>query len=107
MTFYRSALDNAVLDIQSGGFDYGTVLKRTVSRMTNSGLRWIDYDSGVHSRVDVAARRAVMTGFRQVQGKINEQVAADLGTNTYEVSYHVGARPSHQPWQGRAASSCR
>ena len=38
-----------------------------------------------------------MTGFRQVQGKINEQVAADLGTNTYEVSYHVGARPSHQP----------
>ena len=70
-------------------------------RMTNSGLRWIDYDSGVHSRVDVAARRAVMTGFRQVQGKINEQVAADLGTNTYEVSYHVGARPSHQPWQGR------
>lgn len=101
MTFYRSTLDNAVLDIQSGGFDYGTVLKRTVSRMTNSGLRWIDYDSGVHSRVDVAARRAVMTGFRQVQGKINEQVAADLGTNTYEVSYHVGARPSHQPWQGR------
>ena len=101
MTFYRSTLDNAVLDIHSGGFDYGTVLKRTVSRMTNSGLRWIDYDSGVHSRVDVAARRAVMTGFRQVQGKINEQVAADLGTNTYEVSYHVGARPSHQPWQGR------
>ena len=85
----------------SMGFDYGTVLKRTVSRMTKSGLRWIDYDSGVHSRVDVAARRAVMTGFRQVQGKINEQVAADLGTNTYEVSYHVGARPSHQPWQGR------
>ena len=101
MTFYRSTLDNAVLDIQSGGFDYGTVLKRTVSRMTNSGLRWIDYDSGVHSRVDVAARRAVLTGFRQVQGKINEQVAADLKTNSYEVSYHVGARPSHQPWQGR------
>ena len=37
MTFYRSTLDNAVLDIQSGGFDYDTVLKRTVSRMTNSG----------------------------------------------------------------------
>lgn len=42
-----------------------------------------------------------MTGFRQVQGKINEQVAEDLGTNSYEVTYHVGARPTHQPWQGR------
>lgn len=101
MEFYRSTLDNAVLDIQSGAFDYETVLGRTVSNMTNSGLRWIDYDSGVHNRVDVAARRAVLTGFRQVQGKINEQVAADLNTDSYEVSYHIGARPSHQPWQGR------
>ena len=42
-----------------------------------------------------------MTGFRQVQGMINEQTAAALGTDTYEVTYHVGARPSHQPWQGR------
>ena len=42
-----------------------------------------------------------MTGFRQVQGKINEQVAEQLQTDTYEVTYHVGARPTHQPWQGR------
>ena len=101
MEFYRSTLDNAVLDIQSGSFSYETVLQRTVSRMTASGVRWVDYDSGVHNRIDVAARRAVLTGFRQVQALINEQTAADLGTDSYEVSYHVGARPSHQPWEGR------
>lgn len=101
MEFYQNTLDAAVLDIQSGAFDYNTVLKRTISTMTASGLRWIDYDSGAHNRIDVAARRAVMTGFRQVQGLINEQVAAELGTDRYEVTYHVGARPSHQPWQGR------
>ena len=49
----------------------------------------------------MAARRAVLTGFRQVQALINEQTAADFGTDSYEVSYHVGARPSHQPWEGR------
>lgn len=101
MEYYRSTLDNAAVDIQTGGFDYASVLQRTITQMTNSGIRWVNYDSGVHSRVDVAARRAVMTGFRQVQAHINEQVAADLGTDSYEVSYHVGARPSHQPWQGR------
>lgn len=101
MEFYRNTLDAAMLDIHSGAFDYQTVLNRTIQTMTNSGLRWIDYDSGWHNRVDVAARRAVMTGFRQVQGKINEQVAEELHTDTYEVSYHVGARPTHQPWQGR------
>ena len=101
MEFYRSTLDNAVLNIQSGAFSYETVLQRTVSRMTASGVRWVDYDSGVHNRIDVAARRAVLTGFRKVQALINEQTAADLGTDSYEVSYHVGARPSHQPWEGR------
>lgn len=101
---YRTIMDNAVSDITSGAFGYNAVLKRTVSDLTSSGLRWIDYDSGRRDRVDVAARRAVLTGFRQVQGKINEQVAAELHTDMYEVSYHVGARPSHQPWQGRVWS---
>lgn len=101
MEYYRSTMDNAVTDIHSGAFSYQQVLNRTVSQMAASGLRWIDYDSGHRNRIDVAARRAVMTGFRQVQGLINEQVAAELGTDCYEVTYHVGARPSHQPWQGR------
>ena len=104
MDYYRSTMDQAVIDIHSGAFDYNTVLKRTINQLTSSGLRWIDYDSGHRDRVDVAARRAVLTGFRQVQGKINEQVAAQLGTDTYEVSYHVGARPDHQPWQGKVWS---
>lgn len=104
MSFYRATLDNAVADIHSGAFDYNTVLKRTVTTLTNSGLRHIDYESGHRDRVDVAVRRAVLTGFRQVQGKINEQVAVELHTDMYEVTYHVGARPSHQPWQGRVWS---
>lgn len=99
--FYKTTLDAAMLDIHSGAFDYQTVLMRTINDMTKSGVRWIDYKYGRRDRIDVAARRAVMTGFRQVQGKINEQVAAQLGTESYEVTYHVGARPTHQPWQGK------
>lgn len=101
MQFYRNALDDAITEIISGASSYDRVLQRAITQMTNSGIRWIDYDSGVHNRVDVAVRRAVMTGWRQVQAQINEQTAAKLGTDTYEVSYHVGARPSHQPWEGR------
>ena len=65
MDYYRSVMDQAVIDIRSGAFDYSTVLKRTVGQMTASGIRYIDYDSGHHDRVDVAARRAILTGFRQ------------------------------------------
>jgi hypothetical protein len=99
--FYHQTLDNAMYDIHSGAFDYNSVLGRVINDMTNSGLRWIDYESGHHNRVPVAARRAVMTGFRQVQEKINEQVARDLGPDSYEVTVHIGARPTHQVWEGQ------
>lgn len=101
MEFYQNTLDSSVMEMISGTISYDKALSRAINTMTNSGLRWIDYDSGWHNRVNVAARRAVMTGFRQIQGKINEQVAKDLDTDSYEVSYHIGARPEHQPWQGR------
>lgn len=101
MEFYQDALSGAVMDITTGAASYDKALGKVINAMTVSGLRWIDYDSGVHSRVNVAARRAVMTGFRQIQGKMNEQVAKDLGTDYFEVSYHIGARPEHQVWQGK------
>lgn len=101
MKFYQDTLTSAVMDISSGAISYDKAISRAINTMTNSGLRWIDYESGWHNRVDVVARRAVMTGFRQVQGKINEQVAEELETDRYEVTYHVGARPEHQIWQGR------
>lgn len=101
--FYQHTLDSAIVEMSSGA-SYNEVLKRTILLMTNSGLRTIDYDSGWSSRIDVAARRAIMTGFRQVQAKINEQVAKELHTNYFEVSWHGGARPTHQEWQGKVYS---
>lgn len=98
---YNRIIDKAVLSINTGAYSYDTALRRAIKSMTGSGLRVVYYESGATARADVAARRAIMTGFRQIQGYINEQLAADIGTDKYEVSWHAGARPSHQTWQGR------
>lgn len=102
--YYQNTLDKAIMQIASGAFDYNTVLKNTVKEMTNSGLRYIDYSSGYSSRVSVAVRRAVLTGYNQVVASINESNAEKLGTNYFETTYHSGARPTHQLWQGRVYS---
>jgi hypothetical protein len=96
--YYQKTLDGAIFDIASGAFDYNTVLKRVVREMTNSGLRTVDYASGHSNRVEVAARRAVMTGLGQLTDKVNNDNAEALGTDTFEISWHTGARPSH--WWG-------
>lgn len=98
---YTKYLDAACYDIVTGAFDYNSVLRRVVTQLTNSGLRQIDYSSGRANRVDVAARRAVMTAVSQITGKISEYNAQKLGTEYFEVEWHAGARPTHAVWQGR------
>lgn len=101
---YTKYLDTACYDIVTGAFDYNSVLRRVVTQLTNSGLRQIDYSSGRANRVDVAARRAIMTAVSQITGKISEYNAQKLGTEYFEVEWHAGARPTHAVWQGRVWS---
>ena len=101
---YQGYLDKAITGVVYGAFDYNTMIRKVVTQLTNSGLRSIDYASGWHSRVDVAARRAVMTGVSQLTGIITEMNAEKLGTEHFEIAWHAGARPSHAVWQGKVWS---
>lgn len=98
---YQGYLDNAIMDIAFGAFDYNSTLRRVVMQLTNSGLRVIDYASGKSYRANVAARTAVMTGISQLTSHISDMNAEKLGTEYFEVAWHAGARPSHAEWQGK------
>lgn len=109
---YQWALDAATLKVESGAISYGQAIKDAVRELASGGLRVVDYESGRRDHVDVAARRAVMTGVSQLCGKYTEQAAEYLETPYYEVSAHAGARDkpgpspwsSHKEWQGRVYS---
>lgn len=102
--YYQQYVDNAIMDIISGGFDYNTVIRRVVTQMTNSGLRSVDYASGWSNRTPVAVRRSILTGVSQITRQINEKNAEILGTDYFEVDWHGGARPEHRLWQGKVYS---
>ncbi len=99
--YYQRYVDTAIMDIISGGFDYNSVIRRVVTQMTNSGLRFVDYATGYSSRADVAARRSILTGVAQITAEVNERNAEELGTDYFEVDWHPAARPDHQAWQGK------
>lgn len=98
---YNGYLDNAIMMMASGAFDYNTLIRKVVGEMTASGLRTVDYADGHSNRVDVAARRALLTGMGQLTGHISDMNGQKLGTDRYEVDWHPGARPDHAVWQGR------
>lgn len=109
---YQWALDNATMQIQSGATNYNQAIKTAVKQLADSGLKVVDYESGHRDQIDVAARRAVMTGVSQICAKYTEQSAEYLETPYFEVSAHAGARDipgkspwsSHKAWQGRCYS---
>lgn len=110
---YQWALDAATLKVESGAISYGQSIKDAVRELASGGLRVVDYESGHRDHVDVAARRAVMTGVSQLCSKYTEQAAEYLKTPYYEVSAHAGARDvpgrspwaSHKEWQGKVYST--
>lgn len=109
---YQWALDSAALQVQSGAINYNQAIKTAVKELADSGLKVVDYESGHRDHIDVAVRRAVMTGVSQICAKYTEQSAEYLDTPYFEVSAHVGARDkpgpspwsSHKDWQGRVYS---
>nr|DAH99013.1 MAG TPA: minor capsid protein [Caudoviricetes sp.] len=109
---YQWALDNAEMQIQSGAISYNQAIANVVRQLAENGIKVVDYESGHRDSIDVAARRAVMTGVNQICAKYTEQASEYLETPYFEVSAHAGARDvpgrspwsSHKAWQGRVYS---
>lgn len=106
---YQWALDSAALQIQSGAISYNQAIRSAVQELAKSGIKTVDYESGHVDQIDVAARRAVMTGVNQICDQYTNQSAEYLNTRYFEISAHSGARDkpgpspwsSHKEWQGK------
>ena len=109
--YLERSMDKAMMGIVTGSKTYSQAVGDVIDEMTASGIRTVDYASGKSDRIEVAARRAVMTGVAQMTDKVNEKNAEELGTDDWEVDWHMGARNigtgylNHQNWQGKVYSS--
>jgi len=99
--FLRKQMDMAQMKVMTGVCDYNTAVRQACFALADSGLRTVYYASGHSDRIEVAVRRALMTSVSQLTQKISEQNAAEFGADGWEISAHMGARPSHAVYQGR------
>ena len=96
----ETALDRAWLQVASGAFDYQTSIRRAVNDLAKN-MAGVTYPTGHRDTLEVAVRRAVLTGVNQTAGKLQIARMDEMDWAFVETSAHAGARPSHAEWQGK------
>lgn len=107
--FYQDSVDLALMQVNSGVLNSNEAIKQAVKKLADSGLRTVDYENGWSNRVDVAVRRAVVTGSNQMCHKMTELTMKELECGFVETTAHAGARTGkglsgpadHASWQGQ------
>lgn len=108
-TFIKAA-DLAYYQVSTGAMSYDQAIRMAVKKLAADGLDVVDYASGHRDKIDVAMRRAVLTGVAQTANTLQMTRADELGSDLVAVSAHVGARnkgtgpENHAQWQGKIYS---
>ena len=97
---FEQALDRAYMQITLGGMDSGAAIRSSIKQLSAEGVGAIRYPTGRTDTIEVAVRRAVVTGVNQTALRLQDARADEMGADLVEVSAHAGARPSHAQWQG-------
>lgn len=98
---YERAVSRHALAVASGAEVEDVAIARAYRELADRGITSVNYQSGVSTSPDVAARRAIRTSVVQAGNAQTLDVCHAAGVSLIEVSSHVGARPSHAEWQGR------
>lgn len=97
---YTEAIDSAYMKAVSGAFSYTTAIDTAVQELAERGIILKD-KLGRDVQLEVAVRRNVLSGIHETANNINRDIEEYLGCDGYEVTAHIGARPTHAEEQGK------
>lgn len=98
---FSKILDQAYMQVISGAFDTETAIRNAIKALAEKGIESVRYPSGRVDNIEVAARRAIVTGINQTAGDMQLARAEDVDSEYVETTAHAGARPEHEVWQGK------
>lgn len=98
---YTRVIDKAIYEISTGVTDYNTAMRKSVKQLADSGIRTVDWASGVTRRTDTAARMNILDGVRRLNQEMLIFHGEQYGADGVELSAHAISAPDHLPVQGR------
>ncbi len=96
-------VDKAYNLVSTGAMSYTEAVKDAVNALISEGAT-VKYSTGHEDTIETATLRAVRTGISQATAQIQIKRMDEMGVDLVITSAHLGARPSHQLWQGQVFS---
>ena len=101
---YQQTCDYAFQKVSAGGQDYISAVRDAIRNLAEKGIRTIDYESGVHTSLEAAVRRNMMSVMGLMDEQINQENHDALGCDGWEIIPHEASAPDHEPIQGKQYS---
>lgn len=100
---FINATDKAYRLAISGAVSYSEAVKDAINEVSRDGIK-VKYSSGRELTIESATSMIVRTGISQASAEIGVARMDEVDCDLVIVSSHLGARPSHQKWQGKIYS---
>ena len=100
---FLNELDRAYNLVSTGAVSYTQAVKEVVNNIIADGVE-IEYPTGHKDTIETATLRAVRTGVSQATAQIQLARMDEMNVDLVITSSHLGARPTHQEWQGKVFS---
>jgi len=96
----------AYMQVVTGAFDYDAAMKQACNNLARDGITGVQYRNGQPIRLSIenAVRMNIITGVNQTASAMTMSNCEELGCDLVETTAHIGARPSHEDWQGQIFS---
>lgn len=100
---FVNQLDKYYNLVSTGAMGYTQALKEIIDTVVSDGVK-VYYDTGHSDTIETATLRAVRTGISQMSAQIQIARMDEMDVDLVITSSHLGARPTHQEWQGKIFS---
>ena len=98
---YQDIVDEAINIVKSGALDYNTAIEGALNRIADSGIRYVNYESGRTMNLYSAVRMNVMYGMRALAQDMRDQAGQEFGADGIEIDAHELCAEDHLEVQGR------
>ena len=102
---YQDIIDRGITAISQGKSSFDEEFRKTIKDLSKSGIKSVNWESGVSRRLDSAVRMNLKTGLRELHNENQRIIGRQIDADGVEITVHSNPAPDHQDAQGRQFSN--